>query len=205
MLVASLSYERHVVLFNKFALVPNHLLIITKEFEAQEELLRLEHFTSAVEALKIFKADSVNWLVFYNSGELSGASQPHRHLQMIPFTGDHQIPLEAVISSSKSMIPAFNGIRHFFTGHKLTPEELLLHYQKAMNEFQTSSYNLLLTEDWLLFVPRRSEHSFGHSFNSLAFAGCFLMKSEEEFDAWSASVDKSPIRSLLDLAIPADF
>ena len=70
----------HVCILNKFNVVDNHLLIITRIFEQQETLLTLEDFTAMWTCLGEFEG-----LVFYNGGKLAGASQPHKHLQIVPF------------------------------------------------------------------------------------------------------------------------
>lgn len=42
------------------------------------------------------------------------------------------------------------------------------------------SYNVLLTREWLMLVPRRAERHGPLALNSLAFAGTMLVRSEEE-------------------------
>ncbi|MBW2254170.1 MAG: phosphorylase, partial [Deltaproteobacteria bacterium] len=41
-------------------------------------------------------------------------------------------------------------------------------------------YNLLLTRQWMLVVPRSREHVDGMSLNALAFAGALLVKNTAE-------------------------
>jgi ATP adenylyltransferase len=69
----------HRLLFNKFNIYDKHLLVVTREFESQKEPIShgdMLHAGMACEALK--------GIVFFNGGELSGASQPHKHLQILP-------------------------------------------------------------------------------------------------------------------------
>ena len=77
--VADIS-DTHVCILNKFNVVDFHLLIITRIFEEQESLLTLEDFTAMWTCLGEFEG-----LVFYNGGKLAGASQRHKHLQIVPF------------------------------------------------------------------------------------------------------------------------
>ena len=48
-----------------------------------------------------------------------------------------------------------------------------------------SSYNVLLTMEWAILIPRRAERGgvSGLSVNSMGFAGTMLVRTEEEFEA----------------------
>lgn len=76
--VAALTPD-HVLLFNKFNVIDRHLLIVTRAFEDQETLL-----TPADWAALWCCLDDVGGLGFYNGGQAAGASQPHKHLQLVP-------------------------------------------------------------------------------------------------------------------------
>ncbi|BDI16003.1 hypothetical protein ANSO36C_18050 [Nostoc cf. commune SO-36] len=87
----------HVCILNKFNVVDYHLLIITRSFEEQESLLTLEDFTAMWACLANFDG-----LAFYNSGKTAGASQRHKHLQLVPLPlapSGTQIPIEPLLTS----------------------------------------------------------------------------------------------------------
>ncbi|MEJ2131872.1 MAG: phosphorylase, partial [Gammaproteobacteria bacterium] len=42
--------------------------------------------------------------------------------------------------------------------------------------------NLLMTQDWMLIVPRGQEHVAGVSINALGFAGSLFVESTEELE-----------------------
>jgi ATP adenylyltransferase len=71
--------DTHVCLLNKFNVVEHHLLIITRAFEHQEEMLTTADFQALWRCLLEYES-----LGFYNSGSGAGASQPHKHLQLVP-------------------------------------------------------------------------------------------------------------------------
>ncbi len=77
--------DTHVCLLNRFNVIEHHLLFVTRYFEDQELPLTQNDLAVILTALR-----EVDGLAFYNSSRVSGASQPHRHLQLVP------LPLVAV-------------------------------------------------------------------------------------------------------------
>lgn len=75
----------HRLVLNKFAIVPEHFLLITRAFKQQTHLLGADDLAAAHACARAYHEDGGQELfVFFNSGEHSGASQPHRHLQLLP-------------------------------------------------------------------------------------------------------------------------
>ena len=89
--VADVPPER-VCLLNKFPVVDGHLLIVTRLFQEQTSLLQVDDFAGLWHCLRQYPG-----LAFYNSGKVAGASQRHRHLQLIPVTPESDIPMDAVV------------------------------------------------------------------------------------------------------------
>ena len=79
----------HYVLLNKYPVVPQHLLLVTRRDAPQEELLDAADFA----ALGALMAE-LDWLAFYNAGRVAGASQARKHLQLAPAA----VPLEPLIT-----------------------------------------------------------------------------------------------------------
>lgn len=71
--------ETHLCLLNKFNVVDHHFLIVTREYEPQENWLTLADFEALVRCLA-----EVEGLAFFNGGTTAGSSQPHKHLQVVP-------------------------------------------------------------------------------------------------------------------------
>lgn len=69
----------HRAVLNKFPVVADHILIVTRAFEHQQALLTRADCAAAAACLA-----SLDGLVFYNGGAEAGASQAHKHLQIIP-------------------------------------------------------------------------------------------------------------------------
>jgi ATP adenylyltransferase len=194
--VADIS-DTHVCILNKFNVVDYHLLIITRAFEEQESLLTLEDFTAMWACL----ADS-DGLAFYNSGKTAGASQRHKHLQLVPLPlapSGPQIPIEPLLApvefqNSNATLPKLPFIHAFaplnphwvqspFTGAQATLEiyRTLLD-TVGLNATQSGAYNLLATREWMLIVPRSQEHFQSISVNSLGFAGALLVRNAAEME-----------------------
>lgn len=74
----------HFLVLNKFPVTPSHFILATKEFKEQTHILEEEDIEAAYECLKAYRDAGQELFGFYNSGEHSGASQPHRHIQFLP-------------------------------------------------------------------------------------------------------------------------
>ncbi|WNG38884.1 ATP adenylyltransferase [Archangium violaceum] len=183
----------HVCLLNKFNVVEHHLLIVTRVFEEQESLLTAADF----EALALCMS-GLDGLAFYNSGEMAGASQRHKHLQLIPPLGPEGLraPVEKLLSPPPARglvttVPTL-GFLHAVTGLGVwedSPEKdgarMLEAYQAlmaalGMGQLPLPPYNLLATRDWMLLVPRACAETHGINVNAMGFAGSLLVKTPEQ-------------------------
>ncbi len=95
--VADLS-ATHVCLLNKFNVLDHHLLLVTRTFVDQETLLDGADFAALARCLT-----AIDGLGFYNGGRDAGASQPHKHLQLVPgplATEGPAIPVEPLVAGA---------------------------------------------------------------------------------------------------------
>ncbi|WP_322015840.1 ATP adenylyltransferase family protein [Paraburkholderia sp. J12] len=197
--VADLS-PTHVALLNKFNVIDRHLLIVTRRFEPQEALLDVADFAALVTALR-----DIDGLGFYNGGAVAGASQPHKHLQMVPLPLDESwppVPMEALLDHARAVdgtralavVPGLK-FRHAFARLDLRAASVIEAARTATACYRTlldaagvnaievegiahqgSPYNLLVTRRWMLLVPRSKERIEGISVNTLGFAGSFFVR-----------------------------
>ena len=195
--VAELSGS-HVCLLNKFTVIDRHLLIVTRELEQQESLLTSEDF----EALWSCLAE-VDGLAFYNAGPIAGASQPHKHLQLVPLPllstngpGEPRLPIETLLAAARfenrvGRIPglpflhAFARLDGAAEGSAAAVADELLGLYHALRQAAATGdapYNLLLTRDWMLYVPRSAPRCEAIEVNALGFAGSFFVRSTSELD-----------------------
>jgi ATP adenylyltransferase len=188
----------HVCLLNKFNVVEHHLLIVTRAFEEQESPLTAADF----EALALCMA-GLDGLAFYNSGELAGASQRHKHLQLTPPLGPEGLraPLEKLLSRPPrrghvTTLPvlgfahAVAGLGPWETSPGEAPARMLEAYHALLDALgmgrAPSPYNLLATREWMLVVPRSRAESLGINVNALGFAGSLLVKTREQLQELEA-------------------
>lgn len=193
--VADLS-PSHLCLLNKFNAVDHHLLMVTRTFQSQEDWLKLEDFEAAAICLR-----EIDGLVFYNGGTLAGASQPHKHLQLIPLPiGDRdRLPLDPAIAAV-SFQKGIGRLPDYGFAHALSPigeiwslelsevaAALLGCYRELLQavglniigDRQTAAYNLLLTRDWMMAISRSQASFQGIEVNALGFAGALLVRDRD--------------------------
>jgi len=220
MFVADIS-DTHLCLLNKFNVIEHHLLIVTRVFEDQRSLLNVQDFLAIWKCMAEFDA-----LAFYNGGEEAGASQPHKHLQMIPLPmADRgpRVPIESLLHTA-----VFNGelgklsglpFRHSFMSRQPVlvqhPEQAARithrHYRNMLQAvglnglhepdtaLQSAPYNLLFTREWMLLVPRSQEFFESISINALGYAGALLVQNERQLKALKQT---GPMTILKHTALP---
>lgn len=209
----------HVCLLNKFNVCPNHLLIISKAFEPQNSPLTFEDFLRLWDCL-----DSYPSLGFFNSDPASGASQPHKHLQTVPLPmegGADQLPITPLLNTMITH-PVYRKLSRFprlpwehgavklryKPGDSATmAEQTYEGYCNGMDAFEVFKngkislmpYNLLITREWLLVIPRRCDDFRGISVNALGFAGSFFVSNQTELEILRQT---GPLNLLKSVAYP---
>ncbi|MGU7782211.1 ATP adenylyltransferase family protein [Burkholderia sp. PU8-34] len=190
--------DTHLALLNKFNVIDHHLLIVTRRFEPQEALLNAADFTALFTCMAEFPG-----LGFYNGGRAAGASQPHKHLQIVPLpfaAGEPTPPIAPLLASARDegSVCAVAGLAfpHAFARLTLSPgtspidiaqralgvyRDLLdaigLHAIDVAGEaHQSAPYNLLVMPQGMLAVPRSRERVDGISINALGFAGSLFVR-----------------------------
>jgi ATP adenylyltransferase len=216
--IADLS-ETHLCLLNKFNVVDHHLLIITRPFEDQENLLTLEDFVALWRCLI-----EVNGFGFYNGGEAAGASQRHKHLQLVPLPlipDGTPLPIADILTTAHfnhnigtvKSLPFQHALIRLNWQEQTDAEILAQHslaaYHQLLNAMniqgseglsgqQTQAYNLLMTREWMLMVPRSQAGYENILVNSLGLAGAMLVRNREQLEHLKKL---SPLKVLTAVAI----
>jgi ATP adenylyltransferase len=200
----------HVALLNKFNVIDNHLLIITKQYEHQDQLLTESDLVTITALIA-----QHGGLGFYNGGTVAGASQHHKHLQWIPGVELHGricVPIET------SMPPSTPGSWQLVT--KPFPMALArfdadfdlasqcIDFYRGMTqrlgidtgEINASRpYNLLITSSHMWIVPRAQECFESISLNALAFAGSLFVKNAEQLEILKKAGPLTALRGAAEL------
>ena len=209
--------QTHICLLNKFNVVDNHLLIVTRAFEPQTNLLNLEDFVALWLCLQ-----EIDGLAFFNGGKIAGASQPHKHLQLIPlpFLPDVvHLPIDKAIANitfqdSFGKIDCFN-FRHGIAKLNLSldtsiqaAQTMLKLYRVLLGKVgfeldanqlqQPGAYNFLATRNWMAIIPRSQESWQNISINSLGFAGSLFVRDRHQLELLKKL---TPLKLLTEVAI----
>jgi ATP adenylyltransferase len=220
MFVTDIS-DTHVALLNKFNVVEHHLLIVTRYFEDQEILLTLHDFEALWACMSEY-----NGFGFYNGGEEAGASQRHKHLQMVPLPlapEGPEVPIEPLIHKAQFKdkfgvipdLPFSHVLARFKDNITVSPYDAARKtfelYSSMLEKLgldspcldilkkQSKPYCLLVTRQWILLVPRSREFFDSISINSLSFAGALLVRDSEQMDLLKK---KGPMLVLQSVALP---
>jgi ATP adenylyltransferase len=211
----------HICLLNKFNVVNNHLLIVTRNFESQTDLLNLQDFSALWHCLQ-----EIDGLAFFNGGKTAGASQSHKHLQLIPLPFLPNVmhrPLEEAIANvrfknSLGKLDSFD-FRHGITtlnlsknipnhhSARVVAETMLQKYHALLayvgfkidpqTQQQPGAYNFLATREWMMIVPRSRESFQNIAINSLGFAGSLFVRDRSSLNLLK---ELTPLKLLCEVA-----
>jgi len=202
-LIVGPAGPRHVALLNKFNVIDHHVLVVTREPEHQESPLGAADFA----ALAAGVAGGAG-LAFYNAGRTAGASQPHKHLQLVPLPLSHRaaLPVARLLHGARSGLNSIPGLpfRHFLQWLDADPaapaafgeacHDAYIEGLGALDLIKPDGtgagtadayprpYNLLLTDQWLLIVPRCAERYGPIGVNGLGYAGSLFVGSREALE-----------------------
>ncbi|TNV76948.1 hypothetical protein FGO68_gene119 [Halteria grandinella] len=158
--------SEHRMIFNKYCVCDEHVLVITKEFESQIVPLCVEDFKNALLVCKALEA-----MLFFNCGYNSGASIPHKHMQVIPYKGfqGYCLPIEEAAKrhyhtlSTKAAsfeLPALSNIKHQF-----------LSLKEAGISFFTEEIDLENPEELLTSQATMLQQAYTKTLEDLGYSG----------------------------------
>lgn len=189
----------HICLLNKYPVFPHHLLLVTRRFEPQTAWLSAADFAALATGLA-----QIDGLGFYNAGPVAGASQPHKHLQIVPLplaAGGPPLPLAPLVNTAvgsgpvqqAEALPFPHAITHWAAADAAVLDEWAARLHRRYHTLMQAiglrpqspprplPHNLLVTRRWMMVVPRRRAR-FGHiAVNALGFAGSLLARNTAEF------------------------
>ena len=184
--------DDHQLILNKYPVQKGHILLITNNWKPQNGWLDINDW-KAIQ--KVNKDTSGLW--FFNSSPIAGASQPHRHFQLLRRSKDEiSCPrekwfLEMKLDKDRDSKLKKNIIvsKFNFLENSISLYELYLELCMKLGLGDTISdlkprypYNLLITNKWIAIIKRSNDHIHGFSINGLGFAGYLLVTEKSDIN-----------------------
>ena len=180
----------HQLILNKYPVQKGHILLITNNWKPQNGWLDIDDW-EAIQ--KVNKDTSGLW--FFNSSPNAGASQPHRHIQLLRRSKDEiSCPREKWFLEMKYNQDIENKLKKNIIVYKFNFLEnssfiygMYLELCKNLGLGSPSSdkkprnpYNLLITNKWIAIIKRSKDHIHGFSVNGLGFAGYLVVTEKSD-------------------------
>lgn len=185
--------DTHVAILNKFPSWDGHFLLITRAFVEQELPLDIADADALARALS-----GVDGYAFYNSGGAAGASQRHRHLQIIP----------GFVTPIAELLPADIPLHVMSAAPRLPYRHAYCRLDRAKFERggadgaflhgliteacrtagldptakTMAPYNLMASRDWLIVTPRATETVDGLSLSALSYSGLIGLRTPDQIE-----------------------
>lgn len=196
---------------NKFPVFRPMLLLLTVDsYRRQHEPLSLEDLDAGWSVITSLRAEHY---VFYNCTFIGGASRKHKHVQIVPAPGsseeyaagfrffpDYEGP------NAEVRRPLFVYFLYRFEGTKPDAADLLEKYLELLKEAREAlklpadeeqvPHNFILTNRWMLVIPRSAKVSYGLTANSAGMMGSIYIASQDQLDSWKEVGPSNVVRGL---------
>ena len=181
----------HQLILNKYPVQLGHILLITNSWKPQNGWLDIHDWNA------IHKVDNdTSGLWFFNSSPKAGASQPHRHFQLLRRKND-----EIICPREKWFLDfnTFKGKLSTKFKENIVVEkfsfknDINANYKKYLSILKklgmgspTSNYkpaypyNILICRGWIAIIKRNKDNVKGISINALGFAGYILVTEKSD-------------------------
>ncbi|KAH0613682.1 uncharacterized protein H6S33_005568 [Morchella sextelata] len=182
------------IILNKFCAVENQTLLISIAPRFQSEPLDADELSVVAGVLRRLGQAQV---AFYNCGKESGASQPHKHVQVVAlgeavFSGLYPGRVERGEDGGLTQHPDV-PYTHFIAHPPPKATGKQLHYlfgallaatKRALGNPEVPHYNFLMTTEWMVMIPRTRGECDGVGVNSLGMMGVLWLGDYEQLEVW---------------------
>ncbi|MBO8204519.1 DUF4922 domain-containing protein [Prochlorococcus marinus] len=184
--------NNHQLILNKYPVQKGHILLITNSWQPQNGWIDINDWNAIK---KVNKDTSGLW--FFNSSPIAGASQPHRHFQLLRRSKDEiSCPREKwflemkLVKDCDSKLKKNIIVSKFnFLENSSSLLELYLELCKKLglgdpikDRKPRYPYNLLITNKWIAIIKRSNDNIHGFSINGLGFAGYLLVTEKSDIN-----------------------
>ncbi|KAK5170495.1 uncharacterized protein LTR77_005083 [Saxophila tyrrhenica] len=193
-IVAPFVGPDHYLTLNKYSVSRPQYILPTLTYSPQASQLTPSDLSAAFAVLLSLKTEH---MVIYNCGPAAGASQGHKHLQILPvqraagfrfFTDDISIPTErpVVVEGVPHRcfvvaVPDEAKVEDLVARH----EQLLALTYAALDRVSAArNYNIIIAKSWMMAIPRAHRDRDGIATNAMGMVGVCWVKHEEEMRGW---------------------
>ena len=182
--------NNHQLILNKYPVQKGHILLITNSWKPQNGWLDINDWFAIQ---KVNNDTSGLW--FFNSSPIAGASQPHRHIQLLRRSyGEVSCPREKwfldleLSNNNKTKLRKNIAVSRFnFQKNASNIYNTYLELTKRIglgdprnDDKPRYPHNILITNNWIAIIRRRFDHLHGFSINGLGFAGYLLVTEKSD-------------------------
>ncbi|KAL9619412.1 MAG: hypothetical protein Q9160_006007, partial [Pyrenula sp. 1 TL-2023] len=210
-------HDTHLLVLNKFTIFRPQLLLLTVDsYRRQTEPLTFEELRAA---WAVLTGIGKKYYVLFNCTPVAGASRMHKHMQVIPhpvtvngvedgfqFFPDLESSTQATAVPFKNFIERCRGLSGETSKRDQQIFEmylrLLAQTRAALSippEDPVCPHNVVLTQDWMILIPRRSKVFHGITANAAGMMGSVWLMKQSEFEEWKA---RGPANVLAALGVP---
>ena len=184
--------DKHQLILNKYPVQKGHILLITNTWMPQDGWLDVSDW---IAIQKVNNDTSGLW--FFNSSPIAGASQPHRHFQLLrrPY-GEVPCPREKWFLDLKLCSESKNKLKKSIIVSDFNfledPSNIYSLYLKLSKDLGLGDpindkkprypHNILITNRWITIIKRMHDHIHGISINGLGFAGYILVTEKSNIN-----------------------
>lgn len=184
--------NNHQLILNKYPVQEGHILLITNTWMPQNGWLDINDWMAIQKVNK-----DTNGLWFFNSSPIAGASQPHRHFQLLRRSKNEiSCPREKWFLDLKNNNNRVSKLKKNINVSEFSFKESptfiydqYLELSKSLglgdpinNQKPKYPYNILITNRWIALIKRNSDKLHGFSINGLGFAGYLLVTEKSNIN-----------------------
>ena len=184
--------NKHQLILNKYPVQKGHILLITNTWKPQNGWLDINDW---IAIQKVNNDTSGLW--FFNSSPIAGASQPHRHFQLLRRSNEEVVcPRESWFLDFKSKNQYETKLKKniivsdfSFFEESSNIYDLYLNLTRKIglgdpiNDIKPKyPYNILITNEWIAIIKRKYDHTLGFSINGLGFAGYLVITEKSNIN-----------------------
>jgi ATP adenylyltransferase len=181
-------------------------MLCTVSFELQTTPLPPADIAAVYAVLREWEVFGERLYGFFNSGAMSGASQPHRHIQFFPIANERgKLPYDDVPEGGEVWIHPQMPFKSFCIRFSEAPgvQQVVSAYETLLGRChellgEGCSYNMGITRDWIVLIPRVSDDGGreGVGINGTVLAGEVMVKKQEDWDFFLGGGLESVLRGI---------